>query len=155
MSRSRITVGDVEIRQLYDLVADFPIPLDHAFPAASAEAWEPYRREYPSLFSPGNLPHFHVGCYLIRSPRWTMLVDTGIGPASRGMATWLRTSGQLACDEDAYRILSAPGQPVSSVDDPALRMPERAGRGRRPERVTPTSAADGVCPARASCCRIE
>jgi glyoxylase-like metal-dependent hydrolase (beta-lactamase superfamily II) len=88
-------VGDVEISHLYDLVADFPMTLDKAFPTVPAEAWEPYRREYPSLFGPGNVPHFHVGCYLIRSRGRTILVDTGVGPSSRGMAIWLGTGGHL------------------------------------------------------------
>ena len=97
MGDSSITVGDVEIRHLYDLVADFPFPrtLDRAFPAVPAEAWEPYRREYPSLFGPGNVPRFHVGCYLIRSRGRTILADTGVGPASLGMAKLFGTGGHL------------------------------------------------------------
>ena len=95
MGTSRITVGDVEISHLYDLVADFPMTLDHLFPTVPAQAWEPYRREYPSLFGPGNVPRFHVGCYLIRSRGRTILVDTGIGPSSLGMALFLGTGGQL------------------------------------------------------------
>ena len=43
MSDSRITVGDVEISHLYDLVADWPITLDQVFPNVPDEAWEPYR----------------------------------------------------------------------------------------------------------------
>ena len=31
-----------------------------------AEAWQPYRREYPSPFGPGTVPRFHAGSYLIR-----------------------------------------------------------------------------------------
>jgi glyoxylase-like metal-dependent hydrolase (beta-lactamase superfamily II) len=95
MADSRITVGDVEISHLYDLVADFGLTWDQAFPTVPAEAWEPYRRAYPSLFGPGNVPHFHAGCYLIRTPGRTILVDTGIGPASLGMARLLGTSGHL------------------------------------------------------------
>jgi glyoxylase-like metal-dependent hydrolase (beta-lactamase superfamily II) len=95
MSDSRITVGDVEISHLYDLVADFGLTLSQAFPTVPAEAWEPYRRAYPSLFGPGNVPRFHAGCYLIRSPGRTILVDTGIGPARLGMAKLLGTEGHL------------------------------------------------------------
>jgi glyoxylase-like metal-dependent hydrolase (beta-lactamase superfamily II) len=97
MGDSSITVGDVEISHLYDLVADFPFPrtLDRAFPAVPAEAWEPYRREYPSLFGPGNVPRFHVGCYLIRARGRTILADTGVGPASLGMAKLFGAGGHL------------------------------------------------------------
>ena len=95
MGDSSITVGDVEISHLSDLVADFPFPrtLDRAFPTVPAEAWEPYRREYPSLFGPGNVPRFHVGCYLIRSPGRTILVETGVGPQAWA---WQSFSGQAA-----------------------------------------------------------
>jgi hypothetical protein len=40
MSGSRITVGDVEISHLYDLVADFGLTLSQAFPTVPAAAWE-------------------------------------------------------------------------------------------------------------------
>jgi hypothetical protein len=69
---------------------------------------------------------------------------------------------KMACDEDAYRILIAPGQPVSGVEDQALRG---AGKSRswqqrrtwlyRTEHVTAAAAADGVYPARTLCCRTE
>jgi glyoxylase-like metal-dependent hydrolase (beta-lactamase superfamily II) len=95
MSGNRITVGDVEISHLYDLVADFGLTWEQAFPSVPAGAWEPYRRAYPSLFGPGNVPHFHAGFYLIRSRGRTILVDTGIGPAHLGMARLLGTSGRL------------------------------------------------------------
>jgi hypothetical protein len=67
-----------------------------------------------------------------------------------------------ACDEDAYRILIAPGQAVSGVEDQALRG---AGKSRvvvaaadwlyRTEHVTAAAATDGVYPARTPCCRRE
>jgi hypothetical protein len=41
-SDSGITVGDVEISHLYELVVDFPMTLDKAFPSVPAKAWEPY-----------------------------------------------------------------------------------------------------------------
>ena len=110
MSGNSITVGDVEISHLYDLVADFGLTWDQAFPTVPAEAWEPYRREYPSLFGPGNVPHFHAGCYLIRSPGRTILVDTGIGPLSLGMARLLGTSGQLP------ERLRAAGVSIEDID---------------------------------------
>jgi glyoxylase-like metal-dependent hydrolase (beta-lactamase superfamily II) len=95
MADSRITVGDVEVSHLYDLVADFPLTLDQLYPTVPVEAWEPYRREYPSLFGPGNAWRYHAGCYLLRSRGRTLLVDTGVGPSGLGMATWLQTGGQL------------------------------------------------------------
>lgn len=90
----RTTVGDVEISHLYDLVEPFKLTLDHAFPTVPAEAWEPYRRAYPGLFA-GDAPRFHAGCYLIRTLRRTILVDTGIGPSTLGMAKFFGTGGHL------------------------------------------------------------
>src|ERR1700752_1597317 len=95
MSDTRIKVGDVEVSHLYDLVADFGLTWDQAFPTVPAEAWEPYRRAYPSLFGRGNVPRFHAGCSLIRTRARAILVDPGIGPASLGMAKLLGTSGHL------------------------------------------------------------
>jgi glyoxylase-like metal-dependent hydrolase (beta-lactamase superfamily II) len=90
-----MTVGNVEVAHLYDLVADMPMTLDQLFPTVPAEAWEPYRRAYPGLFGPGNAWRYHAGCYLIRSRGRTLLVDTGVGPSSLGLATWLGTGGEL------------------------------------------------------------
>ncbi len=112
MGYSSITVGDVDIAHLYDLMADFPMTLDQAFPTVPSEAWEPYRREYPSLFGPGNVPHFHVGSYLIRSRGRTILVDTGVGPSSRGMATWLGTAGHLP---DRLRSAGVSAEDIDTV----------------------------------------
>jgi glyoxylase-like metal-dependent hydrolase (beta-lactamase superfamily II) len=111
---SSITVGDVQISHLYDLIADFPFPrtLDQAFPAVPAEAWQPYRRQYPSLFGPGNVPRFHAGCYLIRSPGRTILVDTGIGPARLGMAKLFGTGGHLP---DRLRSAGVPPEGIDTV----------------------------------------
>lgn len=112
MSDGRMTVGNVEVRHLYDLVADFPLTLDQLFPTVPSEAWEPYRREYPSLFGPGNAWHWHAGCYLIRSRGRTLLVDTGVGPSSLGMATWLGTGGQLP---DRLRAVGVSPEEVETV----------------------------------------
>ena len=90
-----MTIGNVEVTHLYDLVADFRMTLDQLFPTVPAGAWEPYRRAYPSLFGEGNAWHYHAGCYLIRSRGRTILVDTGVGPSSLGLATWLGTGGEL------------------------------------------------------------
>src|SRR5262245_3347710 len=88
-----MTVGNVEVTHLYDLVADFGMTLDQLFPTVPAEAWEPYRRAYPSLFGEGNTWGYHAGCYLILSRGRTILVDTGVGPSSLGLAKWLGTTG--------------------------------------------------------------
>ena len=112
MGDGRITVGSVQISHLYDLVVDFPLTLDQLFPSVPAEAWEPYRRAYPDLFGPGNAWRYHAGCYLLRSRGRTILVDTGVGPSSLGMATWVGTDGQLP---DRLRAAGASPEEVETV----------------------------------------
>ena len=45
MGDASITVGNVEVSHLYDLVAEMPMTLDQLFPTVPAEVWGPYRRE--------------------------------------------------------------------------------------------------------------
>src|SRR4051812_20429749 len=86
-------VGNVEVSHLCALVADMPMTLDKLFPTVPSEAWEPYRREYPGLFGAVNTWRHHAVCFLIRSRKRTILVDTGVGPSSLGMVMWLGTGG--------------------------------------------------------------
>jgi hypothetical protein len=81
MADNGITIGNVEILGLSDATVDYPWPLVQLFPSAPAEAWEPYRRRYPSVFSGSDVWRSDFGCYLIRSEDRRILVDTGIGPA--------------------------------------------------------------------------
>lgn len=95
MGAGKMTVGNVEISHVCDLIVDFPLTLDQLFPTVSSEAWEPYRHEYPDLFGPGNTWRWHAGGFLIRSQGQTIVVDTGVGPSSMGLATWIGTGGDL------------------------------------------------------------
>jgi len=132
----RITVGNVEISHLYDLVADFPLTLDQLYPTVPAEAWEPYRRDYPELFGPGNTWRYHAGCYLIRSQGQTILVDTGVGPSSMGLATWIGTGGALP---DRLRAAGVAPEDVETVVFTHLH-PDHVGWNLQPEdgRYRPT-----------------
>src|SRR5688572_17533937 len=95
MGDGRMAVGNVEISHVCDLIIDFPLTLDQLFPTVSSEAWEPYRREYPGVFGPDNTWRWHAGGFLIRSQGQTIVVDTGVGPLSMGLATWIGTGGEL------------------------------------------------------------
>ena len=112
MADRSMIVGNVEVSHLYDLVADMPMTLDQLFPTVPAEAWEPYRREYPGLFGSGNTWRYHAGCYLVRSRGRTLLVDTGVGPSSLGLATWLKTGGKLP---DRLRAAGVSPEDVETV----------------------------------------
>lgn len=82
MSDNRIRVGSVEIIGVSDGVMDFAVPLDQCFPAVPAEAWDPYRQRYPDVFGGSPLTwKLDFGCYVLRTPSRTILVDTGNGPA--------------------------------------------------------------------------
>src|SRR5687768_2286135 len=112
MGDASMTVGNVEVSHPYDLVADMPMTLVQLFPTVPSAAWEPYRREYPGLFGSGNAWRYHAGCYLIRSEGQTILVDTGVGPSSLGLATWLGTGGELP---DRLRAAGVSPEDVETV----------------------------------------
>jgi glyoxylase-like metal-dependent hydrolase (beta-lactamase superfamily II) len=78
MAESKLFVGNVEVLALTDSAGDFPFPLSQLFPTVPAEAWAPFQRRYPELFSGPDTWHNHYGCYLLRSQGRTILVDTGI-----------------------------------------------------------------------------
>src|SRR5262245_29948482 len=112
MGDGRISIGNVEISHVYDLIVDFPVTLDQLFPTMSAETWEPYRRRYPNVFGAGNTWRWHAGSFLIRSRGQTILVDTGIGPSSMGFATWIGTGGELL---EQLRVAGVAPEDVSTI----------------------------------------
>ena len=50
MSDFSLKVGGVEIVALSDMKLPFPMPLTQLFPTAPAEAWTPYKEQYPDAF---------------------------------------------------------------------------------------------------------
>jgi glyoxylase-like metal-dependent hydrolase (beta-lactamase superfamily II) len=95
VSDGRLSIGNVQIVGLSDAAVDFPITLDQTFPGVPADAWAPYRARYPGVFRGPNIWHLDIGCYLVRSRGRTILVDTGIGPASTALSAFLQTEGRL------------------------------------------------------------
>jgi glyoxylase-like metal-dependent hydrolase (beta-lactamase superfamily II) len=95
VSDGRLSIGNVQIVGLSDAAVDAPITLDQTFPGVPADAWAPYRARYPGVFGGPNVWHLDIGCYLVRSRGRTILVDTGIGPASTAISTFLQTEGRL------------------------------------------------------------
>jgi glyoxylase-like metal-dependent hydrolase (beta-lactamase superfamily II) len=78
MSDFSLKVGGVEIVALSDMKLPFPMPLTQLFPTAPAEAWTPYKEQYPDAFD-GDHMLIEIGCYLLRSDGRTILIDTGYG----------------------------------------------------------------------------
>ena len=72
-------VGSVELTPLIDSIGEFD--LTGAYSGVPLEAWRPYRDLYPELFAgDGDRWRLPCMCFLIRSGRHTVLVDTGTGP---------------------------------------------------------------------------
>jgi glyoxylase-like metal-dependent hydrolase (beta-lactamase superfamily II) len=78
-----IEVGRVEISALTDMEGAF-FGLDQIFPGVAQDQWEPYVHRYPWVFADGGMLQGRVGSYLLRSPKGTVLVDTGVGPQAMG-----------------------------------------------------------------------
>ena len=79
MAQSKLFVGHVEVSALTDGGLEFPFPLSQLFPDVPVEAWVPFQRHFPALFSGPDTWRNHYICYLLRSKGRTILVDTGIG----------------------------------------------------------------------------
>jgi glyoxylase-like metal-dependent hydrolase (beta-lactamase superfamily II) len=91
----RIMVGDVEVVCLSDATVDYPWPLAELFPGVADEAWEPFRARYPTAFGTPTVWRSWYRCFLVRSPRDTLLFDTGMGPTGSPMAGVFGTAGRL------------------------------------------------------------
>ena len=100
----RYKIGDVEILAFSDAVVDYPWPLTELYPDVPLEAWTPYRARYPGAFGGENVLRLDYGCYLIRSQGRTVLVDTGMGPATTPWAAFLKQSGTLLSGLEAAGV---------------------------------------------------
>ena len=78
MSDFTLKVGGVEIVALSDMNLPFPMPLTQLFPDAPADSWGPYKELYPDAFEQDHML-IEIGCYLVRAPGRTILIDTGYG----------------------------------------------------------------------------
>ena len=71
----RTRIGDVDIMGLIDMEPPANPPTNF-FRDTVAEDWDPYRAEY---LEPNGTMQLYYGCFVLRSPGKTVLVDTGIG----------------------------------------------------------------------------
>lgn len=90
-----LRIGGFEVFALNDL-AGSAFALSEAFPGVRADAWTPYRSEYPNLFD-GPAMRNRVGAFLIRDATQTVLVDAGLGaiPREPGSTSLLAELEQL------------------------------------------------------------
>jgi glyoxylase-like metal-dependent hydrolase (beta-lactamase superfamily II) len=99
-------VGELEILCLVDAWGELGA-LAERFPEVTAEAWEPFRARYPSLFDGGTWRLPTAG-FLVRGGGATVLVDTGTGPP--GNDFWPDADSAL------LRELAAAGASPDDVD---------------------------------------
>lgn len=95
MTHGSIRVGEVEITALCDVVDDFPAPLHAAFPDVASDAWEVYRKRFPTVFAGTDRWRLHDHCFLLRSSGQIVLVDAGVGPVGAPGARWIGRPGRL------------------------------------------------------------
>jgi glyoxylase-like metal-dependent hydrolase (beta-lactamase superfamily II) len=95
MASIKLHVGDIEVVELVDVVAPFAFPLAQAFPTVSSDEWQRWARRYPGSVRDEATWVRAVRCYLIRAEHQTILVDTGIGPATTLWAQRAQTQGRL------------------------------------------------------------
>lgn len=79
-----MVVGAIELHAVPDAVGILGDYVE-LYPDVPAEAWQPYRAQYPRLFAEDawRLP---CGSFLVRAEGTTILVDTGVGPP--GLWDW-------------------------------------------------------------------
>ena len=110
MTGATLTLGAVQVTAVCDVVADFPAPLERAFPGVEGSAWDPYRRRYPGAFSGPDRWRLHDWCFVVRASDRVVLVDTGVGGPGTPGAAWIGTPGRLP------RELAAAGVDPDEVD---------------------------------------
>lgn len=110
MPTGTLKVGNVEIIGVSDAICD--LRLDQFWPTLTAEDWRPYRERYPAVFGGENVWRSDIGCYLIRTPRTNVLVDTGVGPSEAPFASYSNCNGTLP---DRLREHGVTTEDVSTV----------------------------------------
>jgi glyoxylase-like metal-dependent hydrolase (beta-lactamase superfamily II) len=95
MPGNKLTIGNVDIYGIADTVRWSDRPLDETFPSDYPVDWDEQARRYPDTFGEGMTWREDFGCYLVRSQGRTLLVDTGVGPASSAFARNLGHGGEL------------------------------------------------------------
>jgi glyoxylase-like metal-dependent hydrolase (beta-lactamase superfamily II) len=74
-----LRLGDFEVIRLVDAVMPFPIPAQQAYSTVPTAEWKRIRQQYASSFYTPTVLVGEAGCFLIRRPGQTILVDTGLG----------------------------------------------------------------------------
>jgi glyoxylase-like metal-dependent hydrolase (beta-lactamase superfamily II) len=128
VTANTMRVGQVEIISVVDSI--FHCPLTVGFPAVSAERWQ----EIDPASAQRGIAPLTVGTFLVRTPRRTLLVDTGIGPA--GAPGFGIAPGRLP---DALREAGAAPEEIDTVVITHLHIDHVGWNAREQDgTVTPT-----------------
>ena len=95
VAQATLTVGAVQVTAVCDVTANFPAPLERAFPLVEAAAWAPWRRRHPGAFSGTDRWRLRDWCFVVRAGDRAVLVDTGVGGPGAPGASWIGTPGRL------------------------------------------------------------
>jgi glyoxylase-like metal-dependent hydrolase (beta-lactamase superfamily II) len=82
------SVGPYVVVPLLDGAAGLDGSVDDAFAAPDPSMWDQWRRRHPEVFTPEGGWFLHVRCFLVLADEDTIVVDTGVGPASSPTQNW-------------------------------------------------------------------
>ena len=105
-------MGSVEVLTLLDGVRDIETSIVEAFEDAPAEGILAYRERHPGIYGDGGAWRLFVRAWLLRHPRGTLLVDTGIGTTVS--PAWFGADGALLA------VLSSAGVSPGEIDTVAI-----------------------------------
>lgn len=88
----------VAVTQLTDVAMPMPLPRERLFPGVADDEWQRCRTTHPEAFTADGGWMARVSAYLVRGPRRTILVDTGIGPATTAFARSVGAEGALPAE---------------------------------------------------------
>src|SRR5258705_9376101 len=81
-------VGPYVVVPLLDGAAGLEGTIEDSFTAPDPSSWTEWRERHPEVFTPEGGWFLHVRCFLVRADEDTIVVDTGVGPASSPSQAW-------------------------------------------------------------------
>src|SRR3954452_12296483 len=115
--------GGVSVTALTDALADHRRPIEECFPGAPADGWNAVKGAYPETVSPEGKWRLPMNAFLVRTPDATVLVDTGVGPATSVASKVCDSVGRLPellepAGIDAVVFPPLPSAPLGWAADP-------------------------------------
>ena len=95
MPHGSIRIGQVEVVALCDAVVSSSSPATESYPGVDERRWREANERHPGLMTSDGHWRLHVHAYVVRSHGRTVLMDTGVGPASAPAFAWTGVEGNL------------------------------------------------------------